>query len=334
MADRPSSKPLPTIDRVAAEAGVSRATVSRAFTRPDLLSRETVRHVRAVAKRLGYVPNQTARALSTGRHGNIALVVPDIANPFFPPLIRAVQTRADDAGLSVFLGDSDEDPDREDVLISKFAGQVEGFVLASPRLGKGQILGHGQRRPMVLVNRDVPGLSRVLIDSASGARLAIHHLADLGHRSVAYVGGPVTSWSNQQRREAVLRTGETLGISIIEIPAKRATFDGGMTAVAAVLDARVTAAVAFDDLVAEGLLVGLAHKGVEVPQAFSVIGCDDVLGARTNPPLTTISSPSAEAGRIAVDLLTDLLNNSSGREVVCRLDTGLINRSSTAPPSH
>jgi LacI family transcriptional regulator len=113
MADRPSSKPLPTIDRVAAEAGVSRATVSRAFTRPDLLSRETVRHVRAVAKRLGYVPNQTARALSTGRHGNIALVVPDIANPFFPPLIRAVQTRADDAGLSVFLGDSDEDPDRE-----------------------------------------------------------------------------------------------------------------------------------------------------------------------------------------------------------------------------
>jgi LacI family transcriptional regulator len=73
---------------------------------------------------------------------------------------------------------------------------------------------------------------------------------------------------------------------------------------------------------------------VEVPQAFSVIGCDDVLGARTNPPLTTISSPSAEAGRIAVDLLTDLLNNSSGREVVCRLDTGLINRSSTAPPSH
>jgi LacI family transcriptional regulator len=296
------------------------------------LSRETVRHVRAVAKRLGYVPNQTARALSTGRHGNIALVVPDIANPFFPPLIRAAQAKADEAGLSVFLGDSDENPEREDLLIGRFAGQVEGFVLASPRLAKARILAHGQRRPMVLINRDVPGMARVLIDSASGARLAIHHLADLGHRAIAYVGGPVTSWSNQQRREAVLRTGEALGLSIVPIPARRATFEGGLGAVAPVVEAGVTAAVAFDDLVAEGLLVGLAQRGIEVPRAFSVIGCDDVLGARTNPPLTTISSPSAEAGRIAVDLLADALKGPPGREVACRLDTGLILRSSTAEP--
>ncbi len=311
---------------------MSRATVSRAFTRPEMLSHETVRRVRSVAKRLGYVPNQIARALSTGRHGNIALVVPDIANPFFPPLIRAVQTRADDAGLSVFLGDSDENAEREDVLIGKFAGQVEGFVLASPRLAKDRILAHSKRRPLVLVNRDVAGIPRVLIDSATGARLAIHHLAELGHRSVAYIGGPVSSWSNQQRREAVLRTGDTLGLSIVEIPAKSATFEGGMAAVAVVVAAGVTAAVAFDDLVAEGLLVGLATRGIEVPRAFSVIGCDDVLGARTNPPLTTISSPSAEAGRIATDLLADALKSATSREVVCRLHTGLISRASTAEP--
>jgi len=330
--DVPSSKPLPTIDLVAAKAGVSRATVSRAFTRPELLSRETVRRVRSVARRLGYVPNQIARALSTGRHGSIALVVPDIANPFFPPLIRAVQTKADEAGLSVFLGDSDENPQREDMLIGKFAGQVEGFVLVSPRLAKARIHAHGERRPLVLVNRDVPGLPRVLIDSALGARLAIDHLAALGHRSIAYIGGPVSSWSNQQRRGAVLRTGDALGLAIVEIPAERATFEGGMAAVASVLAAGVTAAVAFDDLVAEGLLVGLAQRGIEVPRAFSVIGCDDVLGARTNPPLTTISSPSAEAGRIAIDLLAKALEGPSNREVVCRLDTGLIHRSSTAAP--
>src|SRR5690606_20676084 len=97
-----------TIRDVAAAAAVSRSTVSRAFTRPQLLSPETVRHVLAVAARLGYVGNQAARALSTGRFGNIAVVVPDIANPFFPPLVRSLQLAAEAADLAVFLGDSDE----------------------------------------------------------------------------------------------------------------------------------------------------------------------------------------------------------------------------------
>src|ERR1700754_1602012 len=96
------SEIAPTISQVAKVSGVSRATVSRAFTRPGMLSEETVRRVKAVADKLGYVPNQVARALSTGRHGNVALIVSDVANPFFPPLIRAAQLHADKAGLCVF----------------------------------------------------------------------------------------------------------------------------------------------------------------------------------------------------------------------------------------
>ena len=126
-----------TIGDVAAKAGVSRATVSRAFTRPNLLTPAVVEQVRRIADELGYVPNRIARALSTGRFGTLALLVPDIANPFFPPLIRAAQARADALGYAVFLGDSDETPDREDRLLAKLAPQVDGFVVASPRLDEG-----------------------------------------------------------------------------------------------------------------------------------------------------------------------------------------------------
>src|SRR3954464_15962691 len=124
---------VPTISQVAKASGVSRATVSRAFSRPEMLTEATVRRVKEVADELGYVPNQVARALSTGRHGNIALIVSVVANPFNPPLIRAAQWRADKAGLCVFLGNSDEDPVREEMLVGRFSVQVEGLVIASSR---------------------------------------------------------------------------------------------------------------------------------------------------------------------------------------------------------
>lgn len=159
------SGPAPTISRVAAEAMVSRATVSRAFGAPHLLSRETVEAVRAAATRLGYVPNQTARALSTGRTGNIALVVPDITNPFFAALMRGAQARARAAGYAMFLGDSDERPELEDELLAKLAAQVEGFLLVAPRMAEDRIRHHAARRPTVLINSDVPDLTRLLVDT-------------------------------------------------------------------------------------------------------------------------------------------------------------------------
>ena len=161
-------QPGATIADVATAAGVSRATVSRAFGRPGMLRQETVEHVLTVAGRLGYTPNRVAQALSTGRFANLAVVVPDIANPFFPPLIRAAQGRADRAGYAVFLGDADEDPDREDVLLRQLGTQVEGFVLASSRMADDLIQAHAERRPLVLINRDVPGIPRVLIDTTRG----------------------------------------------------------------------------------------------------------------------------------------------------------------------
>jgi LacI family transcriptional regulator len=325
-------KSVPTIEQVARAAGVARSTVSRAFSRPGMLSPATVAHVVAVAARLGYTPNQVARALSTGRYGNIALIVPDVANPFFPPLIRAAEARADAAGLCVFLGDSDEDPAREERLTGKMAAQVDGFVLASSRLGDDAIRALRSRRPVVLVNRDIEGLDRVLIDSAPGTAAAVRHLQGLGHRRVAYIGGPPSSWSNQQRRSAALQTAEKLGIDAVEVAAERPSYEGGMAAASAVLSARTTAAIAFDDLVAQGLMAGLAGLGIEVPGGFSVVGCDDVLGARTYPPLTTISARSNDAGRVAIEMLLAQIESGSPSGAVQRLGTHLIVRATTAAP--
>ena len=319
-----------TIRQVAERSGVSRATVSRAFTRPEMLSQATVDHVLSIARQMNYVPNQVARALSTGRYGNIALIVPDVANPFCPPIIRAAQMRADVDGYCVFLGNSDEDPARENTLIAKFAGQVEGLVLVSPRLPESQIRAHAARLPLVLINRDVTDIPRVLIDTASGVKQAVAHLFELGHRRIVYLSGPAASWSNRQRRNAVRSEAKRLGAEVIAISAVRPTFEAGLNATAKVLATRATAAIAFDDLTAQGLLVGLAQHGIDIPRRFSVVGCDDVLGAITIPPLTTVSSRCREAGEIAVGLITDTLRVRAMRDIRDVLDTHLVVRASTA----
>ncbi|QRM29986.1 LacI family DNA-binding transcriptional regulator [Microvirga sp. VF16] len=318
-----------TIKQVAEAAGVARSSVSRAFSRPEMLSPETVRRVLEAAEKLGYVPNQTARALSTGRHGNVALIVPDIANPFFPPLIRAAQMEADRSDFCVFLGNSDEDPKQEDKLVGRFSGQVEGLILASSRLSDERIRAHAAQRPLVLINRDVEGIPRVLIDSGSGVREAVAHLAGLGHRHIVYVAGPATSWSNKQRRLAVRKAAERSGLKVDVVAAAVASYDAGREVVAAILATGATAAIAFDDLMAQGILGGLSDRKIRVPDQFSIVGCDDVLGAATYPSLTTVSNRSVEAGKAALSLLLELLQSQPVRDIRYVLDTHLVVRNTT-----
>lgn len=321
----------PTIAKVASALGVSTATVSRALNRPELLSPQTVARVREAARQLGYRPNRAARALSTGQHGNIALIVPDIANPFFPPLIRAAQLAAEAADFCVFLGDSDETTAREETLARTFAAQVAGFVLASPRSSAERVHELARRRPLVLVNRDIRDIPRVLIDTAGGMRDAVAHLAGLGHQRIAYLAGPADSWSNQQRRKAARQAAGRHGVRIGVVPAGEPSYAAGEKATGRVLDDGCTAAVAFDDLVALGLLGGLARRGVAVPDEFSVIGCDDTLGSISYPPLTTIAAPTADAGRVAIEMLLRVLASGEPRDDRYRLDSHLVVRSTTGP---
>lgn len=321
-----------TITQVAAEAGVARSTVSRAFSKPERLSPETVARVREVAKRLGYTPNPVAQALSTGRTKNIALIVPDVANPFFPPLIRAAQRKAEEHDYCIFLGDSDEKPEREDQLVERFTHQVAGLILVSSRLSEQRIREHSRRRPVVLINQDVPEMLRVIINSGAGVAEAVRHLAALGHRHIVYVSGPSTSWANRQRRTALRQAAKAHGVQVSAVSAHKSTHEIGRAATAQVLAGGATAAFAFDDLLAQGMLAGLADVGVQVPRQFSVIGCDDVLGATTYPPLTTVSNRCIEAGEIAVSLLIDALRHRAGSDVRHVLDTHLVIRETTGAP--
>lgn len=319
----------PTINQVAEAAGVTKSSVSRAFTRPEMLSKETISKIFAAAEALGYVPNRTARALSTGRHGNIALIVPDVANPFFPPLIRSAQLEAERSDYCVFLGNSDEQPKQEDKLIARFGGQVEGFLLVSSRLSDEQITDLASRRPVVLINRDVEGIPRVLIDSATGVTQAVQHLASLGHRKIVYVSGPQSSWSNRQRRNAIKLAAKEHDIEVIVIANEYPSFEAGRRTTPNVLASGATAVIAFDDLTAQGMLAELLEQGISVPEQISVVGCDDVLGATTYPSLTSVSNRTIEAGKTALTLLIDILENQAISDVRYVLSTNVVIRKTT-----
>ena len=321
---------IPNIGDVAKLVGVSRATVSRAFSRPHLIGDETAKRVRDAAKKIGYSPNPIARALITGRQGNIAIIVSDIINPFFPPLLRAAQIGAEASGLNVFLGDCHGDIEREKRLIERLVMQVDGFILASLRMPDERIQELALRLPVVLINRDVPGVPRVLIDSATGIDAAITHLVELRHRYLAYLCGPTASWSDQQRRVAIRRAAARYKVNIKWIPATPPTFDGGKHVAQVLQHTKATAAIAFDDFVAHGVLAGLTELGVDVPKDFSIIGCDDVLGALTHPALTSISARCDEAGRMAIDLLTGILHTRKKLDARCVLETNLLVRATTA----
>jgi LacI family transcriptional regulator len=323
----------PTISQVADAAGVSRSSVSRAFSKPHMLREDTVQHILAIARKIGYVPNHTARALSTGRYANVALIVPDISNPFFPPLIQAAQRRADLSNFCVFLGNSNEDRRQEDKLLDRFASQVEGVVLVSSRLSEERIKYHAARRPLVLINRDVSGIPRVLIDSGQGVAEAVRHLADLGHAHIVYVSGPRQSWSNRQRRKAVKEAGSALGITITMIQAALPTYEAGRIIAPDAVATGATAVIAFDDLIAQGIMAGLTQQQVPIPERMSVVGCDDVLGAATYPALTTVSNRSIEAGETALVLLFELLRTQMMSDMRHVLSTELVVRDSTAAPA-
>lgn len=317
-----------TLAAVAEASVVSVSTVSRAFTHPEMLRPETVAMIRAVAERLGYVGNHAARALSTGRFGNIAVLVPDVANPFFPPLVRRIEAIAENAGVAVFLGDSDESPEREWALTQRLSMQTDGFILVSSRLDETKIRSLSQRSQVVLVNREVEGIPQVLIDATGGITEAVTHLEKLGHRRLVYLAGPKQSWSDQQRRNVIAAASARSGVAVEIVELGRPSFDSGRDAVTFLVDGKATAVIAFDDVVASGVLAGLALRGVDVPRDFSVIGCDDTLAAVPYPALTTISAAAVRAGEAAARILLDTL---SGRPAATRvvIPTHLVTRSST-----
>ena len=326
-------RPRPTLAEIAARAGTSRSTVSRAFGRPDLLRPETVAQILAIAKEIGYVPNTMARALSTGRTGNIGLVVTDISNPFFPPLVKAVQEGADAAGLCLFLASSSEGTPREDVLLQRVRGQTDGIILAAPRLSDAEILAQAATQPLVLINRDVATLPRVLIDTSCAMAEAVDWLAGHGHRRVAYLAGPPGSWSNRQRQTAAEAACFSRALDLTVMPLSRPDFDCGGQAALDAVAAGATALIAFDDLVAQGAHHRLVQAGLRLPEDVSLIGCDDALPQISAPALSSLSGHSREAGAHAIALLQKVIKGEGAGAPAAKitLTARFIPRDTTGP---
>ncbi|MET0135466.1 MAG: LacI family DNA-binding transcriptional regulator [Kibdelosporangium sp.] len=321
-----------TIHDVAHLAKVSISTVSRAFTAPDLVKPETRSRILAAAGQLGYNPAPAPRK-PLNRTGHIGIIVSDLTNPFFTGVLNGVQARARQDDVAVLFASSDEDPVTEENLARNMAKQVDGLVLCSPSMDDEQLADLSRQTSVVLLNREVDGIPSVVMDSPGGMRQAVQHLAALGHRRVAFIGGPRDSWSNSARRRGLRPAAEEHGVEVVEFGPFPPRFEGGLQGADLALAAGVTAIITYNDLVAFGVLARLNARGVPVPDEVSLVGFDDlVFAAISAPPLTTVAMPAESAGRAAVNVLLAQLDDDPRIGTNRLLDTYLIVRATTAPP--
>jgi DNA-binding LacI/PurR family transcriptional regulator len=301
-----ASKRSVTIHDVAEAAGSSISTVSRSFHMPELVRPQTRDRVLEIAAGLGYTPNRAARGLITGRTGNLGLIVPDVANPFFPALVKAAQARARSRDYSLFLADTDEDPDAEAQLIRAMAKQVDGVIACSSRMSERKLREVAALTSLVLVNRRSPGVPSVSMDMAGGIRQAVEHLYALGHRSCVYLAGPRPSWSNRQRQKALGSIAERLGMAVTVLGPFEPGYQAGLRAADQALAERPTAILAYNDLAAVGALDALTEAGLDVPADVSLVGYDNThLAAIRHISLTSVDQPREQMGRLAVATLDE-----------------------------
>jgi LacI family transcriptional regulator len=329
-----SERPRVTIRDVGAAAGVSTSTVSRVLNGTAKVDPSLARRVQDAVADLGYRPNAAAQGLARGEAGAIGVLVPDLANPYFPDVLKAVSRAARSYGRRVMIMESDEDAASEYDLALDLMRSCDGVLLCSTRMDRaslGALARHS--RPMVLVNRMAPGLSTpsVSVDFYGGMALVCGHLAQLGHRRVLYLSGPPTSWANAERIRA-FDAAAAFGLEVTVVPCGT-TSRHGHQAVTALSEPAATAIVAYNDLVAWGAMAALEERGVTVPTDMSVIGCDDLALDRQLSPgrLTTVSGARNQLGRIAVETL-ELLMTSGFDGEPSLIPMNLILRDTSAPP--
>jgi DNA-binding LacI/PurR family transcriptional regulator len=321
-----------TITDVAAAAGVAASTVSRALSVPGRVNRSTRERIERTARELNYV--RSGRARGAVRTDTIAVLVSDVTNPFYFGIIRGTQQQLRASGYAHLLIDTEDSAELENHLLDKMRGSIDGAILAASRLSETALLSVAASMPVVTLNRNVAGVASVIIDSPAGVGQAVEHLISLGHRKIVYVCGPPTSWANEARWRAMRSAMAHHGLCAMKIGPFPASQPNGTAAADSLVNTRATACIAFNDLLAIGMLTRLRERGVGVPDDISVVGCDDIFGADfCQPPLTTLTAPIERAGRVAVAMLVARLNDGferGSRESVM-LPTHLTVRDSTGP---
>ncbi len=333
-----------TIRDVARLAEVHPGTVSRALNAQTraLVNEETAARVLRAADELGYRPNPIARGLKTNRSFTVGVLIPDLTNPLFPPIVRGIEDRLGPAGYTPLLVNTDNDPARErSHLEAMLARQIDGLIAATARLDV-ELLAEAAAggMPLVLVNRSFEdgSVAAVTIDDRKGIGLAVEHVAGLGHRRIGHVAGPQNVSTGHRRYVGFLAA---MAEAELDVPPERVSFSAAFTegegaqACAAVLAPRprVTAIVAANDRLAMGCYDTLAAEGLRCPEDVSIVGFNDMpFIDRLRPPLTSVRVPQREIGNAAADLLLAQLSDAAepAREIL--LNPTLVVRGSTGPP--
>lgn len=321
-----------SLNAIASGLGISTSTVSRALRRPELVREETRLEIIKAAEEAGYRPGVSASP-SRERGAIIAMVVPELENPFFTILVKAAINEARRCGHSLIIADTNEEPLGESEIVAMASRHAGGLIIASSRLINEEIEQIARSIPLVLINRELLGVPSILIDDRSGMAQVIEHLAALGHREIAYVEGPASSWSNLKRRESFEKDTRATGIEGTVLGPYAPRFEGGVQAADVAVARGVTAIVAYNDLMAFGILSRLSNRDISVPGMMSVIGFDDIPSSSIwSPSLTTITASTASIGKSAVQNLIRLLDGKSIRvEANRRLSSNLVVRESTGP---
>ncbi len=329
-----------SIKDIARLARVSHSTVSRALHRSPLVNLKTADKIRKIAAEAGYRPSAVARSLVTSRTHTLGVVVTSIADPFVAEVVAGIEEEANAHNYSVFLADSNADPQREVSVVQSFEERrVDGIVITASRVGAlyAQMLSE-MRIPIVLLNNQHPGefAHSVMIANIEASQSAVRYLLQLGHRRIAYIGDRFGHSSDSERFSGYRATLDEADIAfqpelIVHGDGKP---EGGELAMARLLDLPnlPTAVFCYNDMTALGALRAIRKHGLEVPRDISLVGFDDLFLAQyMQPPLTTVRQPKHEMGRLAMQVMLKLLTGVDTEQKI-KVPGELIVRESAAPP--
>lgn len=332
-----------TLREVADKAGVHPATASRALNHAtrSMVNAKTAERIQKVAKELGYAPNPIARSLKTSRSSSIGLIIPDLTNPLFPPIVRGIEDVLRPMGYNAWIVNTDNRPDLEASAVESFRHRnVEGFVFATAHLEHALLEElAAESTPMVLINRRVASadIPSVTSDDASGVAMAMQHLVDLGHRKIVHLAGPQDLSTGVTRRRAFRECLEDHDLP--SEPGRVVVCDAwseeaGARGMFALLDSGVefTAVLAGNDLLALGAYDAFDARGLRCPGDISVIGFNDMpFMDKVSPPMTTVRISHYDIGAEAARLLLEVLEDPQRHPRSILLPLTFVKRASTGP---